>query len=224
MYEKYYQEYCNEVHKALGSYLFWKMIRNRTVSEPELLDALNATPLSWIMTRHALQITLFMTLGRVFDINGNSFSVDDLLKCCIDEINAFSKENLRARKVRSQNGNEPDWLDEYINNAYEPASADFQKLRGAFSKHRKVFEKVYRPIRHKLIAHTDKQFMGKADQLWTETNIGELEEIIWFLNDLKETLFDSYENGREPILLNRKVDVEFYESDFARLLDLVKSA
>jgi hypothetical protein len=224
MYEKYYQEYCNEVHKILASFLFWRMIQNRTASEDELLDALNKTPLSWIFTRHSLQVTLFITLGRVFDIGNDAFSVDDLLKCCIEEIDIFSHEKLRSRKIDDKNGNEPEWLPQYIENAYEPTKEDFNRLRGEVTKRRKVFEAVYRPIRHKLIAHNDKEYMDKADELWAETNIQELEDIIWFLNDLKETLFDSFYNGWKPELKGRVPDLDFYEHDFGELLDTIKNA
>ncbi|MBW2177688.1 MAG: hypothetical protein JRH03_12200, partial [Deltaproteobacteria bacterium] len=65
---------------------------------------------------------------------------------------------------------------------------------------------------------------GKADELWAETNIKELEEIIWFLYDLQETLFDTYHNGRKPELQGRDPDLKFYESDFGTLLDTIKKA
>jgi hypothetical protein len=181
MYERYYKVYCNEIHEILATYLFWRMIQSRTASEDELLDALNETPLSWIFIRHSLQMTLFITLGRIFDTDNDAFSVDDLLKCCIEEIGVFSLENLRARKMVDQNGNEPEWLAEFVENAYEPVKEDFNRLRSEVAKRRRVFEAVYRPIRHKLIAHNDKECMDKAGELWGETNIQELEEIIWFL-------------------------------------------
>ena len=224
MYERYYQEYRNEVHKILASYLFWRMIQNRAASEKVLLNALNRTPLSWIFIRHSLQVTLFITLSRVFDVDSDAFSIDDLLKSCIDQIDIFSRENLRARKIADLNGNEPDWLAEYLANAHVPVEDDFKRLRGEVSKRRKIFEAAYRPIRHKLIAHNDKDYMDKADELWAETNIKELEEIIWFLYDLQETLFDTYYNGRKPELQGREPNFNFYERDFEMLLDNVKGA
>lgn len=223
-YDTYYQEYCNEVHKAFGSYLFWRMIHQRSYSEKNLLDALNRTPLSWIMIRHALQVTLFMTLGRIFDTDGEAFSVDDLLRCCADEIHIFSKENLEARKIEEQNGRKPDWLDQYIADADDIQAHDFFRLRGEVSKFRKIFEKNYRPIRHKLIAHNEKNQIDKRDDLWQQTNIEELEKILWFLHDLKKTLFDAYHNGRSPVLKKRELDVAFYERDFAQLLDQTRDA
>jgi len=223
MYERYYQVFCNELHTILGSYTFWRMIQNRLATEPELLHALNATPLSWTITRYALQVTLFITLGRVFDPDTAAFSADVLLKTCIREIEIFNKDNLRKRKLDAANTSEPDWLDDYIRNAYEPTESDFQCLRGELTKQRKVFDSVYRPVRHKLIAHRDKEYLGKGDDLWKATNVGELEAILWFLHDLKETLSDAYLNGRQPILQGRKPDVGLYERNHKRLLDNIKN-
>lgn len=223
MYDRYYQEFCDEVHKILSCYLFWKTLNKQTAKDEKLLSALNKTPLSWLVIRDSLNVALFMTLGRVFDPNNDSFSVDELLKCCIEEVDSFSKNSLRNRKMEGQNGVEPEWLIDYIEKSYEPNAEDFEKLRIEVEKHRKIFVKVYRPIRHKLIAHNDKKYMDKADELWTETDIDELEEIIWFLNDLKETLFDSYHNGRKPLLTGRDPSLDFYERDFRKLLERIKN-
>ena len=222
MYDRYYQEYCNEVHKALGSYLFWKMIQKRSFEEKDLLEALNRTPLSWVFVRHSFQVTLFITLGRIFDADSDAFSLDDLLKYCAENIDIFSLESLKKRKIKDQSGRVPDWLEGYIQKSYEPVAADFQRLRGEATKHRKVFEEIYRPIRHKLIAHNDKEYMENADKLWAKTNIGEMETILWFLHDIKETLFNAYHNGRKPELVGKEPDIAFYESDFGELLNSIK--
>ena len=223
MYDRYYQEYCNEVHNILGYYIFWKILHDRPASEKDLLKALNKTPLSWILIRNSLQVSFFITLGRIFDLDDDAFSVDDLLKYCVENIDIFSLENLKERKLKMQKGKEPEWLQEYIQNAYCPVERDLQRLRGEATKHRKIFEKIFKPIRHKLIAHTDKEYMDKADELWSETNIGELEKIIWFLHDLKETLFQTYQNGEKPELKGRRPDIVYYEKDFGKLLENIKN-
>lgn len=224
MYDRYYQEYCDEVHKVLASYLFWRMLHNKVGSDKALLNALNITPLSWILIRHSLQVNLFITLGRIFDVDDEAFSVDDLLKCCIAKIDVFNLDNLRKRKMNDRNGSEPEWLLGYLKEAYVPIAEDFYRLRGEVAKRRKIFEAVYRPIRHKLIAHNDKRYLDRSDELWAETKIQELEEIIWFLNDLKVTLFETYQNGKKPILKGVEPDLEFYEDDFGKLLENTKNA
>ena len=122
MYDRYYQEFCNEVHRLFSCYLFWKMLNNRVAEDKKLHFALNRTPMSWIVTSYSLNVTLFIILGRVFDVDNNAFSVNDLLKCCVSEIDSFSLDRLRERKMKDQNGIEPEWLHEYIKNAYEPTA------------------------------------------------------------------------------------------------------
>lgn len=51
MYDRYYQEFCNEVHKIFSCYLFWRMLNNRIAEDKKLLSALNRTPLSWMNGR-----------------------------------------------------------------------------------------------------------------------------------------------------------------------------
>lgn len=81
---------------------------------------------------------------------------------------------------------------------------------------------MYRPIRHRLIAHADKEMIGRSDELWRNTNVGELEKIIYFLYDLKETLQDVYDNGKPPTLRGLTPNLRFYEDDFSQLLDMLK--
>lgn len=225
MYERFYQEFCNEVHEAIGAYLLWRMMQQRAYREDRLLSALNRTPLSWIFIRHSLQVTTFMTLGRIFDVDPHGFSVDDLIKTCIKELDLFSKPRLRLRKMIDQKeGKEPEWLEEYLSAAYEPTEEDFKRLRGEIAKKRRIFEETYQPIRHKLFAHNDKGYLGRHDELWKQTNTDELESLLWFLHDLKETLFDTYMNGRPLELKERVPDLAFYEHDYFEMLNLVRDA
>ena len=198
-------------------------MQNRSFNEKNLLTGLNKTPLSWITIRHSLQTTFFITLGRIFDIDRDAFSADVLLKTCIKELDIFSYDNLRKRKIEGQQGTEPEWLDKFMASTNQPTEKDFLRLKDELSRKRKVFQKVYQPIRHKVIAHTDMKYMEREDELLDKTNIGELEEILWFLNDLKQLLFDIYENGREAKLVGHEPSVKFYENDFGRLLDHVSA-
>ena len=77
------------------------------------------------------------------------------------------------------------------------------------------------PNRETIIRYLLRQARGKNDDLWKETNIGEIEDIIWFLNDLKNALFQTYENGRALKIVQGEPDVNFYEDDFSHLLDQI---
>lgn len=220
MFNQYFQEFKNEVHAVITSYLFWKTIQNRASNEEEVLGGLNKSPLSWNIITHSLQVTIFITLGRIFDIDSKAFSADVLLKTCIAEIDIFSLENLHERKSKSISGED---LENYMAGASEASKKDFERLRGELSKQRKIFQEVYRPIRHLVIAHKDKEHLDNNEELWKATNIGELESILWFLDCLKDVIFNIYHNGRIEQTNTEKPNTEFYEKDFNKLLDIIST-
>ncbi len=223
MFEEYQKQFSNEVYTAVGSYLFWRKLESGPATDAPLLSALNESPTSWIFMRHSLMINLIMTFGRIFDIDGDAASIDDLLKICIEEIDVFSKENLRSRKIKLFSGTEPEWLDQYIQESYEPIQADFHKLKPHVKAFRQVFDKIYKPIRHKIFAHSDKKYLGKTDELWEATSRSDIEEILDFLTDINSTIRDTYVDGSKPILAGRKIDKEFFESDMDKLFDRIKN-
>ncbi|MBT6052884.1 MAG: hypothetical protein HOG49_39285 [Candidatus Scalindua sp.] len=224
MYEIYHKKFSNEVYSATGNYLFWLNLQNQPAGDKKLLDSLNVTPTSWIFIRHSLMVSLIMTLGRIFDTNGESFSIDDLLKSCIENIHSFNKSSLRERKIKDTGGKEADWLEEFIDNAYEPNELDFQKLKPQVKKHRETFNGIYKPIRHNIFAHTTKEHFGKTSEIWESTSKSNIEEILDFLTDLNLTLRETYHNGRKPVLSGAKMEKGFFEKDISLLLQRVKNA
>jgi len=127
MFKEHHDLFRNEVHQATGSYVIWKSLQNCPANDIALLNAMNVTPTSWIFIRHSMMLSLIMTLGRIFGTDGDSLSIDDLIKSCIIDIDVFSKSSLRDRKL--QQSGEAEWLDSYIDNAYEPIEKDFQMLK-----------------------------------------------------------------------------------------------
>ena len=222
MYQRYFSEFRTEVHTLLLCFLFWRMIRDRASTDEILLKAFNQTPLSWGIVRHSLSVNMFLTLGRIFDIDSDAFSVDELLKCCIEEISIFSRAEMRHRLSAVSKAGKTESLNKFLDRIYEPSKTDFQRLRGEVSKHRKTFDSIYRPIRHKVLAHKEKCILGREDELWSRTSIDQVKEIIWFLYDLEDSLFQCYHNGKKPELTGKEPDTEYYEKDFSSLLDLVK--
>jgi len=223
MYDRYYNEFENELHRTVTSFLFWKCLNDRPHGDKSVLAALNKTPTSWLTARHALHVTFFITLGRIFDKRKDAFTVITLLKYCENNIEIFSKNNLRERKLADFR-DEPDGLDDYISNAYEPTKKDFEGLISQTETYKELFNDIYQPIRHKLIAHKSKSHLDKADELYKQTRIDDVNQILEFLNSIKEALFYLYMNGRKPDLSAYRLDREFYENDFNDLMELLKNA
>lgn len=216
MYEAYFREYEDELNIAIGSFLFWEILNSRKIISQKMLNEMNETPIAWNFIRYSLFVNYILALGRIFDTDGDSFSIDNLLKACIEEIDIFSKEELRKRRIVS--GSDSKGVDEYISGAFVPTEKDFLVLRGEVSKRRKIFQDDYRPIRHKIIAHKDLGHLGNSDALFVNTNIDEISDILEFLYSLQMALFGLYQNGRQLVLGVHKINREYYTNDFKKIL------
>lgn len=222
MYLNYHDHFSNEVYQASACYVIWKHLQNEPASDEVLLKVLNYTPLSWIFIRHSMMVTLIMTLGRIFDTDGDTVSIDDFIKSCITDIHLFSKESLRERKMKSHNASE--WIDEYISEAYEPIAEDFQRLKSPIKKFRDIYHKYYRPLRHNIFAHSSNEYHSQTGDLWQATGEANMEDMLSFLKDLNITVREAYQNGKKPDLKNRKFDEAWFAKDIKELLDRVKNA
>ncbi len=194
--EHLHKLFRNEVTTASWSFFVWKSINNIASDNKKIYNALGGNALSWSIITHSLQSNFFVTLGRLFDISGDAFSIHSFLRACIDNIDQFSIDALRERKLRGINGKEPDWLNEYLKEAYVPSEKDFQRLKGETSKYQKDYEAIYRPIRNKLIAHKEKQTMENVNELFGKTNISQIEDFLSFLYQIENIVSDLLFNGR----------------------------
>lgn len=222
MFKEYLDHFENEIYQATAFYVIWKNLQNEPAKDEALLKALNENALTWVFIRHSMMVSLIMALGRIFDTDGDAVSIDDLIKCCISEIDIFSKENLRKRKMLNHNANE--WIDEYMKKVYEPGEQDFQRLKPSIKKYRNIYEKYYKPLRHKIFAHADKEYHLQQDILWQATKEANIEELLDFLEDFKLSIRESYLNGRKPELESRKIDENWFAEDILSLLNRVKHA
>ena len=157
--------------------------------------ALNEAPLFWNTILGALQQSALITLGRIFD-KSSKHNVRELLSLAENHVQIFSRPALKARKMIGQSG-EPDWLAQYVAEAYEPTKLDLRRLAQRVNKHRATFEMRYKPLRDKIYAH--KVLDGEAARvLYSKTRVGELQNLLLFLVGLYNVLWELLYNGRQP--------------------------
>ena len=114
------QRFENEVTTAAIAFYTWKSINTIASKDNTIHTVMNKEALTWNAITHSLQTAALITLGRIFDTDHGALSVHSYLNKCISEINQFSPEYLRRRKLRLINGNQAPWLDEYLVNAEYP--------------------------------------------------------------------------------------------------------
>ena len=221
--EKLYKEFQSEVNVACWSFYTWKNIHNIAAGDKKVHHALNRNPLSWNIILYSLQSTFFITIGRLFDTDKRSFSVHTFLRKCIENIDQFSKDALRKRRMKGSEADKPSWLDEFIEKSYQPNKEDFLKLKDEVSKRQKQYESIYKPIRHKIFAHKDLKNIKCVDILFGKAKIGEIQGILYFLYQIKIIIRELLENGIwKKIGYYSFNEEEFVIKDIAGLLDKIK--
>jgi hypothetical protein len=192
-------------------------------AERAILDKFNRTPYFWHLNAYVLQTTFFIALGRLFDKRKDTWSIYDLIEKTIEHVGVFSKAGLRERKraLSTEKGKDPEWLDSYMENAWEPTRADLEKLSDAIAPYADKFHKTYQPIRHIYFAHRGKMRADDVRELFGKTQIGEATDIIRFLYTLVYAIWEIHLNGRKPELNNfQKYDsyVKFLSDDVEMLV------
>lgn len=220
--DDYLKEYSNEVAILTKAHFTWKFVNSVASADKEILAALNRTPSSWNVFLHSLQTTTFISLGRIFDSNGGSFSVHGLARYCSKNIHEFDQSSLKTRKIEGYD-KEPEWLEGYLNSAYYPNKGDIKRLKEKISGYREIYEKKYKPIRNKVMAHKDFSKIGKDGELFEETNITELERIISFLNQVKLGVQEQYYNGRKMTFTSASIFDEHDKSAEKEITELLNN-
>lgn len=181
--------------EAIGAYFVYDNIMQKAVVDKSFLIKLNQNSYFWHYILYSLQTTYFMSLGRIFDQRRGTLSINVFLNKCTENINLFSKVELKKRKAEHITDN--DELQKYINNAYEPGSETFKDLKRIVKEYSKEYEKNYRDIRHLVFAHTKITKKKELEQLFSNTSRNKLEEIFIRLKYVMIGLFGLYHNGHK---------------------------
>ena len=91
---------------------------------------------------------------------------------------------------------------------YDPRPADFRRLRGYVSKHRKTYLAKYQDLRHKVFAHREITDATQISALFARTNIREMQRMLLFCLSLYDALWQLFVNGKKPVLRSRKISVD----------------
>lgn len=206
-----------EINDVFAVFYTYEEINRLALDDKKILEALDADALFWNTQVNSLQTNLFIILGRIFDRGDDAHSIYKVLEAAINHGEYFSREALLARRT-ALGGPKPEWLDEFIAQAWLPDSIVIARLRDNLEPYAKRFADTYRPIRTKFFAHKLLNSSEVVSALFGKTNRKELEEIVLFLKNSMDAIEDLYLNGREP-----KVGTRKYESDREQITKSVRS-
>lgn len=191
------KEIDNEITVAAQAFFAWKSIHIVASKDKNIEKALDANALSWNICLHSLQATFFIAIGRIFDTNPQSCSIHLLFRQCKKSIEKFSKSSLEQRRINEAGGKKLEYLESFVKKAYEPKPADFSRLKKKVSRVQKIYEQNFRPIRHKVFAHNDSEYISDPTDLFAGATIYDAEDILNTLYKIEKVIFDLYLNGKE---------------------------
>lgn len=168
--------------------------------------ALNETALLWNLSATAHQQALFVTLGRIFD-QSTPHNIDRVVGFGARHLEIFSRAALAVRK-RAGSTEEPEWLEAYLAEAFEPTVDDFRVLRRAVNEQRVVYQERFDPIRDRYIAHREVARPEAIADLFSQAEIAALEELLSTLRAIHDALQNLYLNGTRMELRRRPLEIE----------------
>lgn len=198
----------NEVEATEESYFVQKEVNEFVGSHPEALRRMQRNPLFWVVTRHALQTSFIIIMGRVFDRDKRSHSIHRLLDEAVRHQEYFSKDALRRHKLALSPSFNLAELDQYVAEAWEPEAADLVALRDRFQLTSNKYDSSFKLIRHKLYAHQDILSRQAIRSLVSKGLLVDFEAILYGLHDVLDCLFQLHVNGVRPELGKRTYGYE----------------
>lgn len=172
---------------------------SRLAKRKRVYSALNSKAAFWNIHTHAVQLTFFIVLGRIFDTGKDVHGWSRLLKVTEDNLHVFSKEEFEKREI-SKNGN-AEWIEGRTRECIPITNKRLMQIRKYIARYHKQY-RSFENIRHQYYAH--KICVDKLEQkkLFSAAQIGKIEKIIQALANAHDVLWQCYENGR-PRRLNQ---------------------
>lgn len=193
-FEQELEIFRKEEETAQQHFFAYLSVREHAASDIEVLRAMNTAALFWLTTHHALLVSTFIALGRIFDQN-SAHNIDSLMALASKNLSAFSKPALAKRKEKA--GLTKGEVAAYVSDAFEPTTGDFRALRKEIKAQRVIYEARYRDIRDKVFAHNEIFDLDVANQLLANTRVDEMKALFGFLHALYEALWQLFQNGRK---------------------------
>jgi hypothetical protein len=172
-------------------------VRSIAAADRSILQMMNVNPLFWVTTHHAMLLSAFVALGRIFD-QKSEHNIDTMMSAASSEISSFSKSALAARKRAAGVAQED--AAAYVADMHELNPTDLRNLRKEIASKRRIYDDRYRDIRHKVFAHKSLSDIVEVNALLAKTNVNEMKALFAFLSALYLALWEAFHNGREPVL------------------------
>lgn len=183
----------DNVHEARQYFVIHYAFFDALKHDQALEDRLNEYPLFWNLTINSWQAALFSCLGRIYDNNG--YGLKRILRDAQQNRSMFAPVSLKRRKRNS--GLNEDALQQYMEGKADPSRAYLGQLADQIEDYRDVYERACKHVRNKVYAHSLLLTTNDRDKVFSELDEAEIFTLIAFALQMKKTLLQLFDNGRE---------------------------
>jgi len=187
-----------EVETAIRVYYAYEAM-SKLLSEQKYVNLANNNADFWIIFLSSAQTKLFIALGRLYDDSNDAFSFQSFIKTCRENIEEFGRESFEKRRL-SNYVTRPDWLDDYLSDAYFGKVEDIDALARLARPFNKKMKGLYKEIRSKVFAHAIHNDKIIISNLFEGTSFEEIENALKALWSIYWQVWQLYSNARQPTL------------------------
>lgn len=171
----------------------------QSLSCEECVEKINKNVNFWLIYERSVQTSLFLGIRRLYENKAHTFNFQKIVDLCITNIELFSKQSLRSRKV-SGSANASEWIDGYMEDVYEPTKDDFNSLAKVVRQNSKKMKGIYSDVANTVYAHavhTDHLAISAKMQ---DLKLDEIEIALNSVWHVYDQIWQMYENGASPDL------------------------
>jgi len=216
-YKEHHKIFEQNVAFAARNIHYLLHISDRAKEDEAVFKALNKNARFWNDYNFNVIQTVIVFLGKIFDEDSRTYNISRTLNLAKRNLNFFSKQSLRDRKIAS--AGEFEGLDEYVDGAHELSSEDIKTIKKAAKEARRLWEN-FKPLRDKFYAHSEILSQEDKEQLLQQAKYDDLRQIIQILLNITHAFEQAELNGRKPDLTqDYEGTIRYAQGEADRLID-----
>ena len=184
----------DQIETAAAAFYTAEAINRFALENSANHDKLNRDARFWNLQVHGMQTAYLMGLGRLFDTNRDAHTMMELLTATENYPGLFSKEELRARKLRVAGNQNSDVIEASLEGIWEPTRAELGQPRKEVKKSICLYRAKYKTIRDGIFGHLGKD-QGKVANALSKTLLAEIDLMFLDLLEVMDMLFALFDNG-----------------------------
>jgi hypothetical protein len=193
--------------EAAQQYFFaYLLLVDEPAEDNEVLRTLLSNSFFWTTIQQGMLLSAFIVLGRIFDRDPRSHTIDTLMAATEKNLSAFSKEALVKRTMTG--GVCREQAEALLGDVHELTAHDVNGLKAEIDHWRGTYVRNnYSCVRHKVFAHRDTSSATEANKMMEKTSREEMKDLFGFLGGLRSALSMAFTHGVKPKISKKKFDV-----------------